>query len=105
MSTPNEARQPADELPWDDLKVAFGVADDEAVWNWLDGGRLPIGWTLCETDGSGARCVAVFRVEGRMPTREAGMHVAELLSHVDARFRREYTPETYPNALPPVGAQ
>lgn len=29
-------------------------------------GLLPTGWSLCEIDGSGARYVAVFRVDGML---------------------------------------
>lgn len=58
-------------LPWDDCKVAFGVEDSEAFERWMeetdDGkGLLPTGWSLCEIDGSGARYVAVFRVDGML---------------------------------------
>ena len=54
---------------WDDMKLAFSVDDTEAVWEalGLNGSMLhmlPYGWSLVETDSSGARCVAVFRVEG-----------------------------------------
>lgn len=55
--------------PWDDLKLAFGYDDASGLSQWwgLDGrcdGELPEGWELVETDSSGARHVAVFRVEG-----------------------------------------
>lgn len=55
--------------PWSDLKVAFPIGDDDALWAASDAGRLtlPAGWELCETDGAGARNVAIFRVDG-VPT-------------------------------------
>jgi len=55
--------------PWSDMKVAFPIGDDDALWAASDAGRLtlPTGWELCETDGAGARYVAIFRVGG-VPT-------------------------------------
>jgi len=64
------------EAPWSDCKVAFGVEDDEAVWN--ADLSLPAGWELNETDCSGARCVAVFRVDG-VPNIADGEAVAAML--------------------------
>ena len=54
------------ELPWSDLKVAFPIGDDDALWAASDAGRLilPAGWELSETDGAGSRYVAIFRVDG-----------------------------------------
>jgi hypothetical protein len=55
---------------WDDMKLAFSFDDGaEDIWaRWGPGGthtdELPEGWSLNETDSSGARHVAVFRVEG-----------------------------------------
>lgn len=53
-------------LPWDDCKVAFGCDDDGALWRADKHGKLklPHGWKLDGTDGSGARSVVIFRVEG-----------------------------------------
>lgn len=53
-------------MPWTDCKVAFGVDDESKLWRAHDAGKLklPNGWELVETDCSGARCVAVFRVAG-----------------------------------------
>lgn len=58
------------EMPWGDLKVAFDLDNDEALWAAHDAKSLtlPDGWRLVETDCSGARCVAIFRVEGVLPT-------------------------------------
>ena len=55
--------------PWSDLKVGFPIGDDDAIWAASDAGRLilPAGWELCETDGAGARYLAIFRVDG-VPT-------------------------------------
>lgn len=56
-------------LPWSDCKVAFGINGDEAaaLSAWMDttsNRGLPAGWFIDEVDNSGARSVAVFRVEG-----------------------------------------
>ena len=63
------------DMPWDDLKLAFGFdGDEEALWEAFGpGGRgaLPKGWSLNETDASGARLVAVFRVEGALVIEDA----------------------------------
>lgn len=66
--------------PWDDCKVAFGVDDAEVVWAAEAAGALtlPRGWSLCETDSAGARCVAVFRVEG-YPNPVDGERVRQVL--------------------------
>lgn len=58
------------DTPWEDLKVAFSFdGDEEALWALCghSGAKgLPPGWSLNETDSSGARKVAVFRVEGAL---------------------------------------
>lgn len=70
------------EFPWSDCKVAYSVEEDAALWEWNDQHNyappLPHGWSLCETDGSGARMVAVFRIEGEL-RREDGERVATIL--------------------------
>lgn len=82
------------ETPWSDCKVAYGVDDADRVWQRLAPERgaptakLPDGWTLNETDCSGARCVAVFRVEGA-PNIEDGTAVLTLLRQIGA-IRRRY---------------
>ncbi|WP_375292110.1 hypothetical protein [Sphingomonas melonis] len=60
-------------LPWGDLKVAFGIDNPERMWRAKEAGKLelPEGWSMVETDCSGARCVVVFRVEV-LPTVEDG---------------------------------
>lgn len=75
------------DLPWSDCKVAFGFdCDSEKVWQalWPEESakfKLPAGWSLCETDGAGARDVAVFRVE--VPLRpEDGEAVAAILKRI-----------------------
>ncbi len=69
------------DMPWGDLKVAFGVdagADD--IFDRFDNDRdLPTGWELNETDSSGARMVAVFRVD-HAPTLEEGRIVEAILA-------------------------
>lgn len=76
------------ELPWDDCKVAFGIEDGDAVWDVCGGNGkhadLPAGWSLNETDGSGARLVVVFRVEGVAPTAEDGAKVLAFLQRIGA---------------------
>ncbi len=73
------------QVPWSDCKVAFGCDDEDAVWMASDCGRLslPPGWSLTETDCSGARCVVIFRVEG-LPTKAAGRAVAAALASIVA---------------------
>ena len=73
-----------EKTPWDDLKVAYGYANEDAFQsfignNWDCQGKLPQGWTLNELDASGARCVAVFRVEGPFRNEDA-QTVANLLA-------------------------
>lgn len=52
-------------LPWSDMKLAFPCDNPERLWRAIENGKatLPEGWQLVETDCSGARCVAIFRVE------------------------------------------
>jgi hypothetical protein len=74
------------ELPWCDCKVAFDIEDGDALWSWDASGvwpHLPEGWTLDGTDGSGARLVAIFRVETLL-TIEDGERVAQLLVTIGA---------------------
>lgn len=72
------------EMPWGDLKAAFSADDSEKVWEHFEQGAgshislIPNGWALCETDTSGARCVAVFRIEG-IPKIEDGQRIEWLL--------------------------
>lgn len=69
--------------PWDDCKVAFGVEGESTVESmWYDNSMLPPGWSLDETDTSGARVVAVFRVEGRL-TQKDGEAVERLLRSLE----------------------
>jgi hypothetical protein len=81
------------EMPWDDLKVAYGVDDSEAFYGWVEATRegrsvLPAGWSFCETAGSGVRFVAVFRVEGALRA-EDGQAVAEIVGQFkNGRARR-----------------
>lgn len=72
--------EPKDEsMPWDDLKVAFSVNNQDAfeVWGdehsvWYEGSTiLPAGWSVCETDSSGARHVVIFRVQGEFKKSDA----------------------------------
>lgn len=67
-------------VPWTDLKIAFGVPcdDDDKVWS-IQPGKLPEGWRLVETDASGARLVAIFRVDG-IPTAADGKRVANIIN-------------------------
>lgn len=65
---------------WDDMKVAFSIEDEERFITWAAKTRafysdgtagFPKGWELVETNGAGARCVAVFRVEGWFRPKDA----------------------------------
>ncbi|MDR9839408.1 hypothetical protein [Herbaspirillum huttiense] len=84
---PKEEMQP---VAWSDMKVAFDVEDDDALWSARDAGKLvlPKGWNLIETDGSGARWVAIFRVE-HAPTIEEG---ARVRSAIDAALAAKDKP-------------
>jgi hypothetical protein len=72
------------ETPWWDCKVAFGINDGERFWRWVERGgqdKLPKGWQANETDISGAAgYVAIFRVEGVVPSVEDGNAVLALLT-------------------------
>lgn len=83
-----------DDVPWGDCKVAYGwdgtdEADDllNDIWDEEVRDRAssiwPQGWSINETDASGVRCVVVFRVEGKLPTREDGERVQELISTIE----------------------
>jgi hypothetical protein len=72
------------QLPWNDCKVAFGIEYENPVWRLSDDGSLlPHGWNLEETDGSGARWVAIFRVE-TVPTAADGEKVLSALREIGA---------------------
>lgn len=76
----------SDDLPWSDCKVAFGIKDPENAWLLHRNPfktMLPDGWSLDETDCSGARCVVVFRVD-IIPTKADGNRVLQALRDVDA---------------------
>lgn len=79
-------------MPWSDCKVAFGIDEPEPIWDAFSNADcsprdLPPGWSLCETDGTGARYVAVFRVEGDL-RKEDGATVAASIKKVETRARR-----------------
>lgn len=78
------------ETPWSDCKVAYGVDNDEALWAAYEGGtlKLPHGWKLNETDASGARCVAIFRVEGNL-NRESGDSMRAEIERIDRLAQRD----------------
>ena len=52
-------------LPWSDMKIAFGCENPNRLWKAVENGKavFPSNWELVETDSSGARHVAVFRVQ------------------------------------------
>ena len=68
------------DFPWSDCKVAFGCDDENKLWAADKAGRLalPTGWSLNETDCSGARCVAIFRVEGALRVEDGNAVLATL---------------------------
>lgn len=51
-------------LPWCDMKIAFPCTNPDRLWKAAENGKavFPSNWELIETDESGARCVAIFRV-------------------------------------------
>jgi hypothetical protein len=65
--------------PWCDLKIAFSIDDQDAVWSAeLD---LPDDWELFETDFTGAGAgVAVFRISGNLPCERECTYVAQQLA-------------------------
>ncbi|KMO18868.1 hypothetical protein [Methylobacterium indicum] len=76
-------------LPWTGMKVAFGIHDDEPLDRWWGSTsrnkrKLPPGWSLSEIDGTGARWVAVFWVEDRIPTVAEGEAVQRFLEAIRA---------------------
>ncbi|WP_289241667.1 hypothetical protein [Delftia sp.] len=78
---------PAVDAPWGDLKVAFDFDDDpDVLWAGSDAGDVifPNGWRLVETDGNGARTVAVFRVD-HPPTVTEGRAVQAVLAAARAK--------------------
>ena len=76
-------------VPWDDLKVAFGIDNADVFDDWLDDDMpLPHGWRFNEVDTSGGRAVVVFRVKGA-PTCEAGVEVALMLEEIGANTNAE----------------
>jgi hypothetical protein len=85
MSEASPDAPPEQQSPWDDCKIAFGIEDEQRVWQLAEshGALLPLGWKLCETDGAGARWVAVFRVEN-CPTVADGQRVLTALREVGA---------------------
>lgn len=76
--------------PWSDLKVAFDVENEDALWAAWDAGSLtlPSGWSLNETDCSFARCVAVFRVD-HAPTIAEGKAVADTIKRLDREAQQK----------------
>lgn len=71
---------------WDCCRIAFhtSIIDPKRVWTRLDRGliSLPGGWTMTETDCSGARSViVVFDVEG-FPTQEDAKEVRRQLAKI-----------------------
>lgn len=90
LSAPSQTSgEDVDGLPWSDCKVAFGADDKDAVWRTFCGPgmgpqNLPPGWSLCETDASGARLVAVFRVDGPLRV-EDGAAVCAAIAKAEGR--------------------
>ncbi len=71
-------------LPWTDCKVAFDLDNEEALFHASDAGtlKLPAGWSLDGTDGSGARRVVLFRIDV-LPTIADGEAVAAILAEIN----------------------
>lgn len=68
-------------MPWDDLKICFGIENPDRLWRTHDKGKLtlPTGWKLNETGSSGAAgYVAIFRVDVLPTTADAYKVKAEL---------------------------
>lgn len=77
------------DMLWDDLKIAFAIDDPDPLdvvlcpWKLKRPHKLPVGWTLCEINGSGARWVAVFRVQV-MPSTSDAEKIIRLLQRLKA---------------------
>lgn len=72
---------------WCDVKVAFAIDDEEVLWNttWNAPQDIwPKGWKHAETISSGARCVAVFRVD-HLPTADETRAVNARLETIKAK--------------------
>lgn len=70
---------------WSDLKVSFDAEDEAPLWD-APLSTWPSGWELCETDASGARLVAVFRVN-HLPTSSETRAVASAIRRISAGGR------------------
>lgn len=70
-------------IPWSDCKVSFPINDDDALWMRADVNmlNLPYGWELVETDGSGGRIVAIFRVSNDLTIDSGNKVLTELRRH------------------------
>lgn len=69
---------------WYALKIAFSANEEEALWNapastWLEG------WSLSETDATGARLVVIFELE-HLPTADETKKMASLIKEIEADF-------------------
>lgn len=67
-------------VPWSDCKVVFDIdEEDVALADRWQRGALPDGWTFLGTDGTGARRLALFRVD-KAPTARDGERVLAMLT-------------------------
>jgi hypothetical protein len=79
------------DVPWSDCKIAFGVHDGDSIWDLYDTQIKPYiseKWELWGTDGSGARWVVIFRVNG-IPTREEGEKVKSILEKINKKAEQK----------------
>ncbi len=73
-------------LPWSGCHIAFEYSGNEdKLWEKLDNDnpefKLPEGWSLRETDGSGTCSVVIFEVKV-LPTKEDGDIVNDILKQI-----------------------
>jgi hypothetical protein len=71
-------------LPWDDLKVCFGINNDRPFDRVAKSGELPKGWEVCETGISGAAGYYVLFRVSVMPTLEDAYKVKVWLRKIGA---------------------
>ena len=71
------------QIPRSDCKVSYTISNKELLWTVVKNGsfQFPKGWSLFETDLTGAREVAVFRVEGPFTFEDAKSVENELKHH------------------------
>lgn len=77
----------ANNLPWSGLKIAFDFkSDPDELFDRLGSDEFPLpdGWELKETDGCGARYVAIFDLTDVLLRVEDAEAVKKMIETIDA---------------------